>query len=87
MLVIYNFIQKGVPISLDLPVKIYTFLIGTMFFLTVSRANSTSMESFFLIFFGSLLFAVSDSVLAIEKFVMPGKFVLRVVTLVTYFSG
>ncbi len=51
------------------------------------RANKTSMKSFFLSFLGSLLFVISDSLLASEKFRMNGKVILHIGTLSTYFIG
>lgn len=51
------------------PVICYIFLIALMAVFAYGRRHRTSMASFIAIFLGALLFVISDSILAITKFV------------------
>lgn len=60
--------------SLKIPVILYTLVIAFMAFMAVNRKGRVNTISFNLIFFGSILFIISDSVLAYDKFVAPIRF-------------
>lgn len=53
------------------PVMVYTMVICLMLLIAVNRFKRVSMPSFISIFLGALLFVISDSILAWNKFVLP----------------
>lgn len=61
-LLIYNHVEKGLLI----PVLVYMLAISTMAITASERKTNT--ESFRFVFVGAILFVISDSFLAIEKF-------------------
>lgn len=56
---------------LKIPVMIYALVITLMCLTALFRFGKTSKQSFVLLFIGALLFMVSDSILAINKFMQP----------------
>ena len=60
--------------SLKIPVMIYGLVISFMAFMAVNRKGRVNTLSFNLIFYGAILFLVSDSILAYNKFVLPIRF-------------
>lgn len=54
-----------------IPVMVYASVIGTMGYTALLRKNGTTASSFILVFVGALLFVLSDSCIAINKFVNP----------------
>lgn len=54
-----------------IPVIIYAVAISTMLFLSFIRLKSTTGRSFILVFTGAILFVLSDSLIAINKFATP----------------
>lgn len=57
--------------ELKLPVVIYSVILILMVLNALFRYNRTSSASFWFVFSGALLFMVSDSLLALNKFLMP----------------
>lgn len=57
--------------GMKIPVLIYAFVISLMAMMAVNRKSRVSTLSYQLIFFGAVLFLISDSVLAYNKFVNP----------------
>jgi uncharacterized membrane protein YhhN len=57
--------------DLQIPVIIYAAVITTMVLTALFRYGRTSNESFWLIFVGAVLFMISDSILAVNKFLNP----------------
>ncbi|TKC10079.1 lysoplasmalogenase [Pedobacter polaris] len=57
--------------SMKIPVMIYAFVISLMAIMAVNRKGRVSTLSFNLIFIGAILFLISDSFLAYNKFVKP----------------
>jgi len=57
--------------NLKIPIAIYTIVIIIMAIAAVQRKGRTSDRSFLLIYFGALLFIMSDSMIAINKFIEP----------------
>ena len=55
-------------------VAIYAFSIATMAWMSFLRKNKVSNQSFFLVFIGAILFMLSDSIIAIDKFISPVPF-------------
>ena len=53
---------------------IYAFVISLMAVMAVNRKGRVNTTSFNLIFYGAILFLISDSILAYNKFVSPIKF-------------
>lgn len=71
---LYNHIGE-----LKIPIAIYTTAIITMSIVAVKRKGRTSDKSFLLIYFGALLFVMSDSMIAINQFIEPiiyGRFLI-----------
>ncbi len=60
--------------NLKIPVMIYALVITVMALQALFRFGYTSNKSFTLIFVGAILFMISDSLLAINKFLMPIQF-------------
>ena len=57
--------------DLLIPVFIYTAVIVTMVIFALNRMGRTSELSFKLIYYGALVFMLSDSLLAVNKFLAP----------------
>ena len=57
--------------GLVVPVLLYTIVIALMVMNAIFRYGRTSAVSFWLVFCGALLFMVSDSILALNKFLNP----------------
>jgi uncharacterized membrane protein YhhN len=66
-----------------LPVALYTFTIFTMVIMAIFRHNRTSTISFYLVFTGAVIFLISDSIIAINKFMVPVLYE-RVLVISTY---
>lgn len=54
-----------------LPVTLYTLTIFMMVIMAIFRYNRTSSLSFYLVFSGAVIFLLSDSMIAINKFMVP----------------
>ena len=57
--------------ALKLPVIVYALVLVVMVLNALFRLGRTNSRSFFLVFLGALFFMVSDSLLAINKFMQP----------------
>lgn len=57
--------------DLKIPVIIYTIVLSLMVLNALFRFARTTTESFWLVFSGAVLFMISDSILAINKFLVP----------------
>jgi uncharacterized membrane protein YhhN len=57
--------------DLKIPVVIYALVLIVMVLNALFRYGRTNANSFWLVFIGSLLFMISDSILAINKFLQP----------------
>lgn len=69
--------------ALRIPVMVYAAVICVMVLVALFRYGRTSAPSFWMVFTGAVLFMISDSILAVNKFLVPitaGGFL----TLVTY---
>jgi uncharacterized membrane protein YhhN len=72
--------------DLKIPVIIYALVLIVMVLNALFRYGRTNAHSFWLVFIGSLLFMISDSVLAINKFLQPIS-LAKVFIMVTYISA
>lgn len=54
-----------------IPVILYTTAIGTMVAFSINRYKRVNDQSFTLVFLGALLFMVSDSIIAYNRFISP----------------
>lgn len=57
--------------DLTIPVMVYALVITVMALTALFRYGRTTSQSFWLVFFGAVLFMISDSVLAVNKFLSP----------------
>lgn len=57
--------------GLKIPVIIYALVLVLMVINALFRFGRTSLSSFAMVFFGATLFMISDSMIAINKFLMP----------------
>lgn len=57
--------------SMQIPVMIYAAVITVMALTALFRYGRTSSKSFWLVFLGAVVFMMSDSILAINKFLAP----------------
>jgi uncharacterized membrane protein YhhN len=57
--------------DLKVPVVVYAAVLVTMVLTSLFRYGRTSPQSFWMVFVGAALFMISDSVLAINKFLQP----------------
>lgn len=60
--------------ALNIPVMIYAFVISLMAVMAVNRKGRVNTISYNLVFYGAILFLISDSILAYNKFVSPIRF-------------
>lgn len=58
--------------DMRIPVAIYTSVIGTMVVFALNRFRRVSDRSFALVFGGAILFMISDSCIAVNKFLCHG---------------
>lgn len=69
-----------------IPVIVYTTAIGTMVVYAINRYKRVSDTSFALVFGGALLFMISDSFIAISRFIQPVP-MARIIIMVLYIAG
>lgn len=72
--------------EMKIPVMIYAFVISCMGVMAVNRMGRVNTLSFNLIFWGAILFIVSDSILAFNKFVFPFEFA-GIPIMITYMAA
>ncbi len=77
-------IFRGVQKELKIPVAIYAFAIATMLFLAWNFWLTQQTSNAVLALLGAILFAISDSLLALDKFRMAIPYA-KVPVLITYF--
>mgnify|MGYP001600009056 CR=1 FL=1 len=58
-------------IELKIPVLAYTVVLILMVLTALNRKTKASYKSFMLVFSGAMLFLISDSLLAVNKFLLP----------------
>jgi uncharacterized membrane protein YhhN len=80
---IFLFPQLG---DMLLPVTLYTLTIFLMAIMAIFRHNRTSTLSFYLVFSGAIIFLVSDSMIAINKFMVPILYE-RILVISTYMTA
>jgi uncharacterized membrane protein YhhN len=86
----YLGITKNAPQELLIPVMVYQTVISAMLFSAVWRANKPSENSFpFRLFaIGAALFAFSDTIIAVNKFIFDNKFPFAApIIMTTYYLG
>ena len=66
-----------------LPVTLYTITIFLMVIMAIYRHNRTSALSFYLVLSGAVIFLISDSIIAINKFMVPVMYE-RLYVIITY---
>ena len=70
------------------PVAIYGLVIGCMVLFSINRYKRVNDKSFALVFGGAVLFMISDSIIAVNKFLCHGELWLSGVSImVTYILG
>jgi uncharacterized membrane protein YhhN len=57
--------------DMKLPVTVYTVVILSMLLAAINREKKVNRQSFLLVLAGAVLFVLSDSMLAVNKFVQP----------------
>ena len=57
--------------ELKIPVFVYMLVIVTMVIFALNRMGSVNMASFRLVYYGAIIFMISDLLLAINKFLLP----------------
>ena len=57
--------------ELKIPVFVYTGVIVTMVIFALNRIGSVNQSSFRLVYYGAIIFMISDLTLAINKFLTP----------------
>jgi uncharacterized membrane protein YhhN len=72
--------------DMRIPVMAYAFVILTMLSASISRFNKVSRTSYWLVLCGAVLFVLSDSLIAVNKFTYPFNGA-RVVIMSTYVTG
>jgi len=63
--------EKPETQPLFIPVAVYSSIIGLMGYTALLRRKGVSAQGFWLVFGGALLFIISDSCIAVNKFVSP----------------
>jgi len=69
-----------------IPVLVYSTAIATMVVFALNRYGRVDDSSFALVFAGAILFMISDSIIAINKFIVPFDFA-RIAIMVLYILG
>ena len=69
-----------------IPVTIYTLTILTMVLMAITRHRKTSPKSFIMVLAGAVIFLLSDSMIAINKFILPLEHE-RLLIMITYILG
>ena len=72
--------------DMKLPVTIYTVVILSMLLAAVNREKKVNRQSFLLVLAGAILFVLSDSMIAINKFSQPFE-LARIAILSSYFTA
>ncbi len=72
--------------ALKLPVFVYATAIVLMAIMALARNKAVSKQSFLLVLVGAILFVISDSIIAINKFSYPFE-ASRLLIMSTYISG
>ena len=81
------FLWPYLPTSLLIPVCLYSLVIVTMAAAAYNLQNRITSENFFLLFTGVLLFILSDSLIALNKFTPYGFKMARIAIMTTYICG
>ena len=76
VVLIYGVILLGIVLpnvgsALKIPITVYSLTILTMLMMALHRFENVSSESFWYVIIGASLFVISDSMIAISKFVTP----------------
>ena len=72
--------------DMKLPVTVYTLVILSMLLAAVNREKKVNRQSFLLVLAGAILFVLSDSMIAINKFSQPFE-LARIAILSSYFTA
>ena len=72
--------------DMKLPVTIYTVVILGMLLAAINREKKVNRQSYILVFAGAILFVLSDSMIAINKFSQPFE-LARIAILSSYFTA
>ena len=72
--------------SLQIPVMIYAVVLMIMVITALLRYGKTGMNSYRLVLFGAILFMISDSLLAINKFLHPF-YAASLAVMITYIAA
>ncbi len=83
--ILFGEMQKNLG-DLTLPVVIYILVIETMGLTAWLRREYQSLNAYFLTFLGAILFIISDSTIAFNKFIQPFDFA-NVLIMTTYILG
>lgn len=83
--ILFGEMQKNLG-ELTLPVVIYILVIETMGLTAWLRREYQSLKAYFLTFLGAILFIISDSTIAFNKFIQPFDFA-NVMIMITYILG
>lgn len=67
------------------PIVIYTYIIGVMEFAAISRYGLTSSRSFWTVFIGAVLFAISDTLIGHFKFNRIKSNFAQTIIMITYY--
>jgi len=72
--------------DMKLPVTVYTVVILGMLLASINRERKVNRQSFLLVFAGAILFVLSDSMIAINRFTQPFE-LARVAIMSSYFTA
>ena len=70
-----------------IPVLVYSTAIGTMIVFSINRYKRVNDQSFALVFAGALMFMVSDSIIAIGKFLLHDSVMLAGLAIMVLYVG
>jgi len=83
----YLYLFPKLSSDFKIPIGIYVVLLITMVIVSLFRDNKTGEKSFYFVFIGAILFAISDSILSLTLFDGRKGIYMRLACITPYFFG
>lgn len=83
----YLYLFPKLSSDFKIPIAVYVVLLITMVIVSLFRDNKTGEKSFYFVFIGAILFAISDSILSLTLFDGRKGIYMRLACITPYFFG